>query len=130
MRQARGDSGQVPHQEAHLGPRKASSHRSCDVDHFNVGEVCDELRLDSPHRYSVCCNVLDAEDFAHRERVDYHHRTGVWGTGDATYIFQLRSSSRRSESTFDGLSITDWAKLLLVVGLACVVLRGGSNDKF
>ena len=97
---------------------------------FNVGEVCDELRLDSPHRYSVCCNVLDAEDFAHRERVDYHHRTGVWGTGDATYIFQLRPSSRRSESTFDGLSTTDWAKLLLVVGLACVVLRGGSNDKF
>ena len=54
---------------------------------FQVRDICDSASLDSPRRYSLCCEILDSDRFSRRERLEYHHRTGVWGTGDATYTF-------------------------------------------
>lgn len=61
---------------------------------FQVRDICDGASLDSPHRYSLCCEILDSESFTLREGLSYHHRTGVWGTGDATYTFTFTPARR------------------------------------
>ena len=59
---------------------------------FQVRDICDAASVDSPHRYSFCCEILDSEAFARRESLIYHHRTGVWGTDDATYAFTFTTT--------------------------------------
>ena len=85
--------------------------------YFRVWQVCDDLGLTVPNRYSMCCEVLDSEDFAREERVDYHHRTGVWGTRDALYIFLVRPPARASANK-RGFKL--WSITKVVLGLMAV----------
>lgn len=78
---------------------------------FQVRDICDGASLDSPHRYSLCCEMLDSDRFSRRERLEYHHRTGVWGTGEATYTFTF--ATRRPFGPSRMLRAVLW---LLVLG--------------
>ena len=85
--------------------------------YFRVWQVCEDLGLTVSNRYSMCCEVLDSEDFAREERVDYHHRTGVWGTRDALYMFQLRPPARVSTNK---RPFKLWSLAKLVLGIMAV----------
>ena len=93
---------------------------------FNVHTLADDLRFVSTHRFSDCCQVLDSEAFARREHVSYHHRTGVWGTGDATYTFNLHYSSFSPRAGGVRLSAVGWSWLafMLAVVFAVVTVLG------
>ncbi len=81
---------------------------------FRVRDICDGASLDSPRRYSLCCQILDSERFARRESLEYRHRTGVWGTGDATYTFTFATPKSIGPSRL----VRSILWLLLLVGVS------------
>ena len=62
---------------------------------FDVERIYREVQLSTEGGYMVCCDILDSERFARAHRLWYHHRTGVWGTEEATYTFLLNMSGYR-----------------------------------
>ena len=94
---------------------------------FDVGQVCRDLDLVSSARFGWCCSVLDSDSFAARHGLKYHHRTGVWGTGDARYTFIVGERTFVLRRTSGGLvhaliwmlTITAAAGILwAIIGLA------------
>ena len=95
---------------------------------FNAREVCGLIDMDSPQRFTLFCSILDSEPFLRQEGLEYHHRTGVWGTGDTTYTFDLVShraagvGSDRSERREPALSQRSNKVILLFVVVVSLIV--------
>ena len=89
---------------------------------FNVGEICNNLELESVRRHSHCCDVLDSEFFASSNQLGHYCRTGAWGTGDASYSFLLKPfpelhSRRGARNRARALVVA-----ILLLGIICLIM--------
>ena len=101
---------------------------------INARETCEQLGIESPHIFTLFCTLLDSARFVSREGLEYHHRTGAWGTDKATYTFHLAREQTEGGRRFLGplefivlgLGLAVVCVLAVIFGVLTGVLPGGN----
>ena len=88
---------------------------------LDVGSICEDAGVEDASGYAICCDVLDSERFARDHVLWYHHRTGAWGTGDASYTFLLNKGTKAPSTPEVYQSPWRWVKAVLFLLIAVAV---------